>query len=64
MLSSWLLFIGFAFADCPDPVPSIRNAEKDAVWDKIREQIPMIYVYEDRTDRNIRVFRLSRVRGA
>ena len=37
------------------------DAEKDAVWDKMRAQVPMIYVYEDRTNRNIRVFRLSRV---
>ena len=39
----------------------LSDAEKDAVWDKMREQIPMIHVYEKRTDRNIRVFRLSRV---
>jgi deazaflavin-dependent oxidoreductase (nitroreductase family) len=35
--------------------------EKAAVWDTMREQVPMIHVYEKRTDRNIRVFRLSRV---
>lgn len=39
----------------------LSDAEKEAVWDKMRAQVPMIYVYEDRTDRNIRVFRLSRV---
>ena len=39
---------------------ALTDAEKEAVWDKIRKQVPMIYVYEDRTDRNIRVFRLSR----
>ncbi len=39
----------------------LSDAEKDAVWDEMRGQIPMIYVYETRTDRNIRVFRLSRV---
>jgi deazaflavin-dependent oxidoreductase (nitroreductase family) len=39
----------------------LSDAEKDTVWDKIRTQIPMIYVYETRTDRNIRVFRLKRV---
>lgn len=39
----------------------LTDAEKGAVWDEMRGQIPMIYVYETRTDRNIRVFRLSRV---
>lgn len=39
----------------------LTDAEKDAIWDKMRTQIPMIHVYEKRTDRNIRVFRLSRV---
>jgi len=38
----------------------LTDAEKHAVWDEIRAQIPMIYVYETRTDRNIRVFRLRR----
>lgn len=38
----------------------LSDAEKDAIWDKMRTQIPMIHVYEKRTDRNIRVFRLSR----
>jgi deazaflavin-dependent oxidoreductase (nitroreductase family) len=40
---------------------ALRDAEKDTVWDKIRTQIPMIYVYETRTDRNIRVFRIRRI---
>ena len=40
---------------------ALTDLEKDAVWDKMRTQIPMIYVYEKRTDRNIRVFRLSRI---
>ena len=39
----------------------LSDAEKNEVWDKMRSQIPMIHVYERRTDRNIRVFRLSRV---
>jgi deazaflavin-dependent oxidoreductase (nitroreductase family) len=39
----------------------LSDVEKDAVWDKMRQQIPMIHVYEKRTDRNIRVFRISRV---
>jgi len=38
----------------------LSDEEKDEVWDKMRAQIPMIHVYEKRTDRNIRVFRLSR----
>ena len=41
----------------------LSDAEKEEVWDKIREIIPMIHVYEKRTDRNIRVFRLVRVEG-
>lgn len=39
----------------------LSDEEKDAIWGKMREQIPMIHVYEKRTDRNIRVFCLSRV---
>ena len=39
----------------------LSDAEKAEVWDKIREVIPMVYVYEKRTDRNIRVFRLRRL---
>lgn len=39
----------------------LSDDEKAAVWDLMRRQIPMIHVYEKRTDRNIRVFRLSRV---
>lgn len=39
----------------------LSDAEKDAVWDKIRSRVPMIHVYEKRTDRNIRVFRISRL---
>jgi len=38
----------------------LTDAEKTAVWDEIRGVIPMIHVYEKRTDRNIRVFRLIR----
>lgn len=37
----------------------LDEAEKAEVWDTMREQIPMIHVYEKRTDRNIRVFRVS-----
>lgn len=39
----------------------LTDEEKQAVWDKMRSQIPMIHVYEKRTDRNIRVFRLTRI---
>jgi deazaflavin-dependent oxidoreductase (nitroreductase family) len=39
----------------------LTDAEKDREWADIRAAIPQINVYEERTDRNIRVFRLSRV---
>ena len=39
----------------------LSDEDKDVIWDKMRTQIPMIHVYEKRTDRNIRVFRLCRV---
>lgn len=39
----------------------LDEAAKAEVWDKMRAQIPMIHVYEQRTDRNIRVFRLRRI---
>jgi len=39
----------------------LTDAEKTGVWDEIRAAIPQMNVYEKRTDRNIRVFRLSRV---
>ena len=39
----------------------LTDSEKEGVWDKIREVIPQMNVYEARTDRNIRVFRLSRL---
>ena len=38
----------------------LSDEEKEQVWDTIRDVIPMIHVYETRTDRNIRVFRLVR----
>ena len=40
----------------------LSDAEKAALWPAILEAIPQIRVYETRTDRNIRVFRLRRVR--
>jgi deazaflavin-dependent oxidoreductase (nitroreductase family) len=39
----------------------LSNAEKERVWADVREAIPQIDVYVTRTDRNIRVFRLSRI---
>ena len=39
----------------------LDDAEKARVWDAMRAQIPMIHVYERRTDRNIRVFRVRRL---
>ncbi|MBM4247018.1 MAG: nitroreductase family deazaflavin-dependent oxidoreductase [Deltaproteobacteria bacterium] len=39
----------------------LSDAEKAAVWPAIVRGIPQIAVYERRTDRNIRVFRLSRL---
>ena len=41
----------------------LGDAEKAAVWSEVRRLIPQMNVYEKRTDRNIRVFRLSRVAG-
>lgn len=40
----------------------LDDVEKTKVWDKMRDQVPMIHVYEKRTDRNIRVFRLREIR--
>jgi deazaflavin-dependent oxidoreductase (nitroreductase family) len=38
----------------------LSDEEKENVWSKIREAIPQMNVYEERTDRNIRVFRITR----
>jgi deazaflavin-dependent oxidoreductase (nitroreductase family) len=38
----------------------LSDAEKEQVWGEICAEIPQIRVYEMRTDRNIRVFRLSK----
>ncbi len=38
----------------------LTDSEKQEVWDDIRRAIPQMNVYEKRTDRNIRVFRLIR----
>ena len=39
----------------------LSDAEKDQVWSRVRRAIPQMKVYEKRTERNIRVFRLSRL---
>ena len=39
----------------------LTDAEKNELWSDVRQAIPQMDVYEKRTDRNIRVFRLSRV---
>ncbi len=39
----------------------LEDEEKARVWDRMREAIPQLDVYQARTDRNIRVFRLKRL---
>ena len=39
---------------------ALSDAEKQTVWDAVRQAIPQMNVYEKRTDRNIRVVRLRR----
>ncbi len=41
----------------------LSDEEKLRIWDDVRAAIPQMTVYETRTDRNIRVFRLKRVAG-
>ena len=41
---------------------ALTDSEKQAVWDDVRRAIPQMNVYEKRTDRNIRVYRLRRGR--
>jgi deazaflavin-dependent oxidoreductase (nitroreductase family) len=38
----------------------LSDEEKQSVWPRILESVPQIQVYETRTTRNIRVFRLCR----
>ena len=40
---------------------ALTDSEKQGVWADVRQAIPQMNVYEKRTDRNIRVFRLRRV---
>ncbi len=42
----------------------LTDNEKKALWDTILKAIPQIAVYETRTDRDIRVFRLHRASPA
>ena len=39
----------------------LDDSEKEAVWPQIRRAIPQMRVYEERTDRKIRVYRRARV---
>ncbi len=39
----------------------LSDAEKSDIWPEIHRAIPQMKVYEKRTQRNIRVYRLSRV---
>lgn len=39
----------------------LTDGEKRALWDDVRRLIPQMRVYEERTERNIRVFRLRRL---
>ncbi len=41
----------------------LTDPEKEAVWADVRQAIPQMNVYEKRTDRNIRVFRLTPLPG-
>ena len=45
----------------PAVAQMLTDEEKAQGWDVMRTRIPMIHVYETRTDRNIKVFRLRRV---
>ena len=36
----------------------LDDAQKALIWDDIRQVLPQMFVYEKRTDRNIRLFRL------
>ena len=40
---------------------ALNDREKEAVWPKVHEAIPQMKIYEARTRRNIRVYRLSPV---
>jgi hypothetical protein len=44
-----------ARANLPD------DTQKERIWPAIKQTIPQMNLYENRTDRNIRVFRLTRI---
>ena len=48
---------------CAARAEVLSDEEKGEIWDDIRKAIPQMNVYETRTDRNIRVFRLRPVEG-
>ncbi len=39
----------------------LDDTQKERIWPAIKQTIPQMNVYENRTDRNIRVFRLTRI---
>ncbi len=39
----------------------LDDMQKERIWPAIKQTIPQMNVYENRTDRNIRVFRLTRI---
>ena len=45
----------------PASAQVLSDSEKNEVWDDVRRAIPQMNVYEARTDRNIRMFRLRRL---
>lgn len=45
----------------PARAEPLTDLEKEKIWDDVRRAIPQMQVYEKRTDRNIRVFRLRRL---
>ena len=46
----------------PARARALSDVEKDEIWEDVRKAIPQMSVYEKRTDRNIRVFRLTRAK--
>ena len=46
-----------------DPIPVraelLSSEEKDAIWDRLVDNIPNYKVYKERTERNIKVYRLK-----
>ncbi|MDG2304982.1 MAG: nitroreductase/quinone reductase family protein [Candidatus Binatia bacterium] len=40
---------------------ALTDQEKDRIWDDVKQAIPQMVIYETRTERNIRVYRLRRL---